>query len=135
MQTVGDTYAGQGSTDTIVTVSSAGDNVVRENGPYHWYWTKVPPGYIQSGTDPAVTIGPYNVAMENGKLAWRYDFTNNGWTMHVDVTLALSEDKSTATFISTASGTHILTGARETNVHRAILTRGFSNSPSPVESP
>jgi serine/threonine protein kinase len=134
MQSGGETYAGQGSTETIVTVSPAGDNVVRENGAYNWYWTKVPPGYLQSGTDPAVIIGPYNVAMEDGKLAWRYDFTNSGWTMHVEVTLALSEDKSTATFVSTASGTHILTGARETNVHRAILTRSISNSQSPIDS-
>jgi hypothetical protein len=50
-------------------------------------------------------------------------------------TLALSEDGATATFISTASGTHVLTGARETNVHRAILTRGFSNTPPPVDTP
>jgi serine/threonine protein kinase len=135
MQSGGVTYEGRGALDTIITVSPAGDSVVREDGAFNWEWTKVPAGYVRSGTNQAVIIGPYDVVMQGGSLTWRYDFTSEGWTKHVEATLTLSSDKTTATLVSTAYGTHAPTGARESNVHHALLTRDYSNAPSSVNSP
>jgi hypothetical protein len=135
MQSSGLTYDGRGAMDTIITVSPAGDSVVREDGVFNWEWTRLPPGYVKSGTNAAVVIGPYNVAIEGNSLAWRYDFTSGSWTKHVEATLTLSSDKSTATFVSTAYGTEAVTGAKESTVHHALLTRDYSNAPSSVNPP
>jgi serine/threonine protein kinase len=135
MQAGGATYTGHGSMDTILTVSPAGDNVLREDGAFNWAWSVVPPGYTQSGTSPALVNGPYNATLEGDRLVWRYDFTNEGWTKHVETSLILSDDETTATFVSTASGTEGNTGAREWNEHRAIMTRSFTAAPAPANPP
>lgn len=136
VQSSNGTFDGTGSMDSIITVAPDGTTAVREDGQMSWRWNRVPFGSLQNGTSPPVINGPYNAVVEGDSLVWSYAFQNGTWTKYVKSTLTFSKDRNSAIFFSTSTGTDPVTGGRETNVHRAVMTRNGNGTDNvPADAP